>query len=205
MEEDNQISENEASQTTEVGTCPFCQTSILESDASKSCDDCSTLYHLDCWEENEGCAIYGCHSSAETIKWKDHQVPLSYWGKETKSCPNCSGEILASALRCKHCGTVFKSARPADSEEFATDRRYEETKNSLKRKTTWVFIANAIPLLGVIGLLLGGLWTLKNRKLVNKLPGINRTLCYLGLLVGVAQIILFTSLGFIYSLTNSGN
>ncbi len=204
MEEENHNADRDPQQSKEQ-ICPFCQTNILVDDVSKSCDDCSTLYHHDCWEENEGCAIYGCKSSAETIKWSDHQVPLSYWGKETKSCPNCEKEIVASALRCKHCGTVFKSSRPANSEDFASDRHYEEIKNSLKRKTTWVFIANAIPLLGLFGLLLGGLWTLKNRKFINKLPGIHRTLCYLGLLVGVAQIALFTSFGYLYFLTNTGH
>jgi hypothetical protein len=24
------------------------------------CPDCELVHHLDCWEENEGCAVYGC-------------------------------------------------------------------------------------------------------------------------------------------------
>lgn len=205
MEETTPSTEPDGTEKREVATCPFCQTGVFETDESESCGECRTLYHADCWKENDGCAIYGCTNSAETIKWSDNQIPVSYWGKETKACPSCSQEIVSSALRCKHCGTVFKSAKPTDSDEFGSDRSYEKRKKELKRKATFVFVANAIPILSVLGLLVGGIWTLKNRALIRKLPSINRTLCYLGLTVGVAQILLIAALAFLYTLTNSGN
>lgn len=198
IEEEPPVKESAA----EAGHCPFCQTGIFEGEAVVGCKDCHTQYHADCWAENEGCAIYGCQSSADTIKWDDNQIPVSYWGKEHKSCPNCSQEILAAALRCKHCGTVFKSAKPTNSDEFAIDKNYEQEKSKLKRKTAFVFFANAIPLLGILALLIGGIWVIKNRKFIRKLPGVNRTMCHLGLIVGATQVLLFTVLGIIYSLSN---
>ena len=38
--------------------CPICACEIKETPVT--CDRCGVEYHLDCWNYNEGCAIYGC-------------------------------------------------------------------------------------------------------------------------------------------------
>ncbi|MEO8662028.1 MAG: NINE protein [Bryobacteraceae bacterium] len=41
--------------------CPYCNTPVSdEEQESRSCPDCGTRHHLDCWEENNGCTVYGC-------------------------------------------------------------------------------------------------------------------------------------------------
>ena len=40
--------------------CTFCQTPIKNRDEEYYCSSCNSPYHKDCWEENKGCAVYGC-------------------------------------------------------------------------------------------------------------------------------------------------
>lgn len=46
--------------TETLGACPLCQTRILEGEEYLSCPACKARYHPDCWEYNQGCAVYGC-------------------------------------------------------------------------------------------------------------------------------------------------
>lgn len=43
-----------------VGFCPFCQTPVQAGADHVTCPECKTPYHPDCWQENNGCAVYGC-------------------------------------------------------------------------------------------------------------------------------------------------
>ncbi|HMS65079.1 MAG TPA: RING finger protein [Ignavibacteria bacterium] len=40
--------------------CTFCQTPIKNQDEELICPSCTSPYHIECWEENKGCAVYGC-------------------------------------------------------------------------------------------------------------------------------------------------
>lgn len=40
--------------------CAICQSPILFGDATHQCASCSQTYHAECWNENHGCAAYGC-------------------------------------------------------------------------------------------------------------------------------------------------
>lgn len=40
--------------------CTFCQTPIKNEEEELICPSCTSPYHIDCWEENKGCAVYGC-------------------------------------------------------------------------------------------------------------------------------------------------
>ncbi len=40
--------------------CGICQKAISSAQASLSCPACAQPYHEKCWEENGGCAAYGC-------------------------------------------------------------------------------------------------------------------------------------------------
>jgi FHA domain len=40
--------------------CGVCQSPILPGDAIHQCASCSQTYHAECWNENHGCAAYGC-------------------------------------------------------------------------------------------------------------------------------------------------
>ena len=40
--------------------CAICQTSIYPADTTHTCSSCGLVFHTECWEENFGCASYGC-------------------------------------------------------------------------------------------------------------------------------------------------
>jgi hypothetical protein len=42
------------------GVCPYCQTPIAEDEEEVHCPACRTPHHRQCWQENGGCAVYGC-------------------------------------------------------------------------------------------------------------------------------------------------
>jgi len=40
--------------------CPYCQGPISDSEESVVCSGCETPHHQDCYEENNGCTVFGC-------------------------------------------------------------------------------------------------------------------------------------------------
>lgn len=42
--------------------CSYCSTEIGTYERGVSCTRCGRPHHSDCWDENGGCAIYGCSS-----------------------------------------------------------------------------------------------------------------------------------------------
>jgi hypothetical protein len=57
----------------EAQTCGICQSAIIPGEATKRCGSCSQMYHSECWNENRGCAAYGC---AE-VGVLDHEEPAA--------------------------------------------------------------------------------------------------------------------------------
>jgi predicted amidophosphoribosyltransferase len=108
--------------------CLICQSTIEPNDPKSICPSCNRPYHSECWEQNKGCAVYGCPKVPPTEPLNELEIPVSYWGKEKKTCPSCGGEILAAALRCSHCGVIFSSARPATWEEYQEEQQLKEEK-----------------------------------------------------------------------------
>lgn len=41
--------------------CPYCHSVIKPSSDVVVCEKCGTSHHKECWDENQGCAIYGCN------------------------------------------------------------------------------------------------------------------------------------------------
>lgn len=42
--------------------CPFCKSAILADSPVAECGGCGTAHHAGCYEEQGGCAVYGCES-----------------------------------------------------------------------------------------------------------------------------------------------
>jgi hypothetical protein len=40
--------------------CAICQSSIYPAEKTHTCSACGLVFHTECWEENFGCASYGC-------------------------------------------------------------------------------------------------------------------------------------------------
>ena len=47
-------------QTIVLRECPICQTSIYPAEQTHKCGACGLIFHAECWQENFGCASYGC-------------------------------------------------------------------------------------------------------------------------------------------------
>ncbi len=43
--------------------CPYCSFPVRRGDPLVTCPACRARYHADCWRENGGCAVYGCHGA----------------------------------------------------------------------------------------------------------------------------------------------
>jgi hypothetical protein len=41
-------------------TCPYCKDSLDERSVHIECATCSAWHHATCFEENQGCAVFGC-------------------------------------------------------------------------------------------------------------------------------------------------
>lgn len=53
--------------------CTFCQTPIKNEDEEYFCTSCNSPYHKDCWEENKGCAVYGC---GEKVRDRSEEIVI---------------------------------------------------------------------------------------------------------------------------------
>jgi hypothetical protein len=49
------------SQIQQNNICQFCQSKIKSKEDFITCPSCLSVYHLECWYENKGCAVYGCN------------------------------------------------------------------------------------------------------------------------------------------------
>lgn len=182
----------------ETDNCSFCHTPVTPPDTPTACPSCHAIYHPDCWEENGGCAVYGCEQSPEVEGRQAIEIPVSYWGQENKPCPNCGEEILAAAVRCRHCGATFSSTRPEDSEEFNQRESVKARMSSLKTNVTVLFVLCLIPCCAPLGAISMAIWYSFNRQDVKQMPAIYNGLCTIGLLVSIIQTVLIAIATFLY-------
>jgi hypothetical protein len=174
---------------TDQGFCAICQTEIGPRDQRMHCPECNVSYHADCWNDNGGCAIYGCAAVPPTEKLQDVEVPVSYWGKEDKACPACGQSIMAVALRCRFCGATFESARPRDRHEFVADVVRKQRTPELQKKSIWVLVTGLMPFTAPFCLIIGGLWYLRNKREIAAAPTATRALALIGLGVAAVQFV----------------
>ncbi len=84
-------------------TCGICQSAIADDEATSVCPDCDLIFHADCWQENLGCAAYGCK---QVNALADGQSPAAIEtieeNDETEKLPGGS-VLLATAVA----GTVI--------------------------------------------------------------------------------------------------
>jgi hypothetical protein len=44
--------------------CPYCHSGVRT--RVRRCTSCTTIHHVDCWDEHGGCSIYGCAQAGDT-------------------------------------------------------------------------------------------------------------------------------------------
>jgi hypothetical protein len=172
------------------GLCAICQSPLSEQEARAECPDCHTSFHNECWQENGGCAVYGCPAVPATEGRSSLEIPAGYWGQENKPCPQCGQLILAAAVRCRHCGAMFSSSRPEDSSEFRKRQETSERLPYLKRTAVLIFIFCALPCTALLASIAGLIWYAANRKALASAPSLYSGLAKVGLGLGVVQTVL---------------
>jgi len=182
--------------------CAICLSPVLDSETKHTCPACAAEYHADCWEENGGCAIYGCSQVPVIEKRQAIDIPVSYWGQENKQCPNCHREILAAAVRCRYCGATFESARPQDISEFQQRGELKLRLPAARRTVIWLFVFSVLPCLAPIGAVWGAVWVPNHREEVRALPSLYGALCKIGLVVAIGQTVLMVLLTLLFSLVH---
>lgn len=186
-----------------MSLCAICQTAIAEGDETRPCSACGAGYHADCWEENRGCAVYGCPEVPQVEKREGLEVPASFWGEDEKSCPKCEARILAAALRCRHCGATFASARPETDREFREREVRTGGSAGTKRAIAWLFVACAVPVTAPVATVAGWFWYGRRRRDVEALPAPYPGLVRLGLAVGAGQSVLIVVVAALFRLVRS--
>lgn len=101
--------------------CPFCRDDFEHGDAH-ICKNCSTLMHVECFQENGGCAVSGCNERTEN------------WPR----CSQCNEQLKKlSAVICIRCGYDQKNQRYLNDAPSSqgTDAR-QETRVVLENPKT---------------------------------------------------------------------
>src|SRR5262249_35114204 len=47
--------------------CPYCKNTYESNDRVLWCFKCRAIHHLECWNANSGCAVFGCEGKMATI------------------------------------------------------------------------------------------------------------------------------------------
>lgn len=111
--------------------CSICQTEMIRGEWATCCSACNLSYHSECWQENGGCAQYGCQNTPETEKDEAPSQQSNVWGDE-KACPGCQRQIKSIALKCRYCGAIFDTRDLVTQEEFAR-REYQDKEYGVAR------------------------------------------------------------------------
>ena len=99
--------------------CPVCCTEIQPDDEKIVCPDCKMPYHEDCWNDNNGCATYGCHSAGcldpppfkVNVPADNDSTIHTVCSTPTSGgiCPKCHARLVAGNTFCRSCGNEFKT------------------------------------------------------------------------------------------------
>lgn len=124
--------------------CAICQTHILAGEAVVSCTSCSLPYHAECWQDNGGCAQYGCPSAPHTSKAGPAvQEGVADSWNEDKICPACHEKIKGKAVKCRFCGATFSTREAMSAGEYA-EREYEGKEAvNVRNQVVLIFLLSA--------------------------------------------------------------
>jgi hypothetical protein len=182
-----------------TGVCPFCQTVVEPGDEGIACTSCGIGHHADCWRENTGCGVYGCAAAPAVENRNALEIPVSYWGQERKPCPKCGESIMAAALRCRKCGTVFETTRPLSSAEAWRMEKIQQQSPGVRRGAVWLFVFCVVPLTAPLAFLIGLPWYRRRRDVLARQPTMYFALCRLGLGIAAAQSLFALVMFLIYA------
>lgn len=174
--------------------CAICQTAIVAGEVVVICPDCALPFHDECWQENRGCAQYGCASAPETVKAEAAPDAVgAVWGDE-KTCPACGRKIKAQAVKCRHCGAVFETRDLIDAQAYAA-REYMDGEYAKARNVVAVlFLGSASGCLSPVALVMLAVLRFGKSCLgieYRRLPSVLKMLVNLGFGLSILLLFLF--------------
>jgi RING finger family protein len=170
------------------GCCAICQTDFQPGEQIGPCPACQAPFHGDCWDENGGCAAYGCR--LVPLVTAAPAAPPSVWGQEERDCPACGARIKMAALRCLHCG---RPVPPARGPEAAAAAQAVVASPGVGGAAL-LFAAGILPPTAPLALLGGGLWLWRRRRELRRWPPTVRVLV-IAALAAAAAVTLVTLIG----------
>jgi hypothetical protein len=150
-------------------SCAICQTAFQAGERLGGCPGCGAPFHEECWEENGGCAVYGCARVPDAAAAPS--AAPSVWGREERDCPACGGRIKVAARRCVHCGSAVAAEVGGEARSTPPGRG----------PAVALLLAGIVPFTAPFALVLGGLWLLANRRTLRRWPSSSRVLAVVGL------------------------
>jgi hypothetical protein len=166
-----------------------------------TCPACGGTYHSECWEFNQGCAVYGCENVPPVEARTALEIAPAWWGREHKDCPCCGRSINAAAIRCRNCGLAFETAAPLAPEDLVERCAQAAGLVRLRRHAVWLLALGVLPFTAPLAAVFGGLWWVGNRSRLPELTGMPAAAWRIGLAVACLQ----TALGMlIIALRSSG-
>jgi|GEM_PF-5242112 len=82
--------------------CVVCKTPVDSSDNLFVCPACELPFHRECWDENLGCAAYGC-KMVNHLKPTKPDITVS---SVVKTCSHCGKDIFSAHTLCSQCRNV---------------------------------------------------------------------------------------------------
>lgn len=165
-------------------------TPVQPEEPLNTCPSCEAPFHAECWQENGGCAVYGCNMVPDTDRLKPLEIPPAFWGREDKDCPRCGKQIKAMAVRCRHCGAQVEAK--IELKAAYEKRQAQKARGPKLRKISLLFLVLALlPLLSIIPAVFGRLFYRNNREEIRRLPGSYDGYYRISIAVGTGQIALF--------------
>ena len=124
-------------QETSQKQCPVCCSEIEPTEECFQCPDCGMWYHKECWEDNKGCATYGCNSARclEPPPLKIDPEEGGAYPVESQDCiicPQCSTRNSKDVTFCWSCGHTFE--KKEKEIKTATPPKQEKQDDS---ETSW--------------------------------------------------------------------
>jgi hypothetical protein len=127
------------------------------------------------------------------------EIPPSFWGRENKPCPACGAEIIAAAVRCRHCGATFASAQPENAETFRKRAEQGQSAPALRRRIVWMFVFCVLPFTAPVAALIALAWYGSHREEIRALPALYSGLTRLALIVGLGQTSIAVIMGIFFA------
>jgi hypothetical protein len=171
--------------------CAICQTAFAPGEQVGPCPSCGAPFHAECWDENGGCAVYGCERAPAAVAVP--AAPPSVWGQEERDCPRCGGRIKMAARRCVHCLGPVAPALPDAGGGAATTLPGRPVVPGLGA-AIFLFVAGVVPVTAPLALLFGGAWVWARRRDLRRWPTAVRILA-VAAVVTAAAVTLVTVVG----------